>query len=220
MKRLLLIPLLMLMLLPAFSGEESFLSVSLGWSYDTNVFSSPLPTGYDPADDYPNGGKYIKRHNLSLGIDYDLYFTEESKVGLSWSAVFGLPLKVVTITPSLVDNELVHTYADETKNSMWSFCTGFGPVFRFSWDIFTLSLPIRCSIGTYDWFTTGIAIGLNISPSLRVGINDTIAISASLTYDAHLMKFLFGDSHVYDAGYIMLNMGASVGCVFSFGGSE
>ena len=132
MKRLLLIPLLMLMLLPAFSGEESFLSVSLGWSYDTNVFSSPLPTGYDPADDYPNGGKYIKRHNLSLGIDYDLYFTEESKVGLSWSAVFGLPLKVVTIIPSLVDNELVHTYADETKNSMWSFCTGFGPVFRFS----------------------------------------------------------------------------------------
>lgn len=218
MRRILSVLLFICITFSLSAAAESYLSAALGWSYDTNSFSSPYPVGYDPEDGYPNGGSYLKRHNIILSVDYDLYFSEGSRIGLSIGGIYAMPFAAIRITPVLSGGDIIHEESNALPDMLSSLFFSIGPVFRYSWDIFTISLPIRFSFGTYDWFISGIELGASLSPSFQIDITETISIRASLLYDAHFMKFLFNSSHVYDSGYIMLNIGASVGCVFDFGG--
>ena len=203
-----------------YAAAESYMTFSLGWSYDTNIFSTPYPVGYDPdTDDYPNGGKYIKRHNVIASFDADLFFSEGDRFGLSVGGILALPVYARTVTPSLADGNLIHTESAD-RDAHLSLFFSVGSVFRYSWDSFTLLLPIRLSIGTYDWFASGVILGVNISPSFQVGISDFIALRCSFLYDIHFMKLFSESAQVYDDGYIMLNAGASIGFVLTLGGEK
>ena len=88
-----------LLSLPLFSGVESYLRLAAEWSYDTNAFSSPLPTGFSLDSDFPNGGEFLKRQNIGFSISSDTYFVDESRVGLSLSFAFRAPYHSVSIIP-------------------------------------------------------------------------------------------------------------------------
>ena len=190
---------------------------ALEWSYDTNSFSSPLPSGYDTAS-YPNGGEFLKRQNLGLHLSSDIFFTTSSRTGLSLFTSFSFPYHSASLIPIEGENGWEYEEKDSTNEQKTSFFLGFGPVFRYQTGRVEILLPIRLSIGSYDWFESGIIVGVSIEPSVNVFLNDDFFLSFAAVYDAHLMKFLFSLREIYDDGYIMLTAGAYCGIGVRFGG--
>lgn len=188
------------------------------WSYDTNAFSSPLPTGYDLNDGFPNGGEFLKRMNLGLHLSADVYFSEDSRWGLSSFISFRFPYQARSTIPDGVGTDWEYRTEDSLSRQDTSFFCGLGPVFRYRRGGVEILLPIRFSLGSYDWFSTGIVAGVSIEPGVNVFLTDDFFLSFAASYDAHLMKFLFSLRKVYDPGYIMLTAGLYAGAGFRFGG--
>ncbi len=209
-----------LLSLPLFSGVESYLRLAAEWSYDTNAFSSPLPTGFSLDSYFPNGGEFLKRQNIGFSISSDTYFVDESRVGLSLSFAFRAPYHSVSIIPEGSGYDWIYREEDSTDRQHSSLFAGIGPVFRYSFGSVELSLPIRLSLGSYDFFSSGFIAGVSIEPGVNVFLGDDIFLSFSLVYDAHLMKFFFSLDRIYDPGYIMLTAGVSLGAGFRFGGDD
>ena len=192
------------------AGASLDLRSSFEWSYDTNSFSSPLPSDYS-TQGYPNGGEFLKRQNLGINLGLDVYFADSSRVGLSVFTSFRFPYHAESIIPVDGENGWVYESEDSTERQHTGFFFGAGPVFCYHTERMDLLLPIRLSIGSYDWFTSGIVVGVSIEPGVSVFLTEDFFLTFSMTYDAHLMKFLFSLREVYDSGYIMLTAGASIG---------
>ena len=184
---------------------------TMGWTYDTNAFSNPLPQGYPISSGYPNGGEFLQRQNINLGYTADLLFDSSSRVGLSVAMNLGIPFFSKSIVPVGEGYDWEYVVYDSLGKQNVSLYLSAGPSFRFNTGAVDLILPVRMSIGSYDWFTTGIVVGVSIEPEVIVFITDDIFLSFSLSYDAHLMKFFVSMTQVYDPGYIMLTTGAAVG---------
>ena len=193
---------------------------SLEWSYDTNAFSDPLPEGYSLDSGYPNGGEFLKRQNIGLHLSSDIYFVDESRIGLSSFLSFRFPYSSLSIIPEGEGYDWEYREENSLSRQHVSLFCGLGPVFRFSAGPVDILLPIRLSLGSYDWFTSGIVVGVSIEPGINISVTDTVFLSFAFTYDAHLMKFFFSTREVYDQGYIMLTAGAYAGVGFRFGGGD
>ena len=216
--RKLVLSLVMLLVLSALSAATYDLRAALEWSYDTNAFSSPLPDGYSLDSDYPNGGEFIKRQNIGLNISSDIYFIDDSRIGLSTALTLRFPYNSLSIIPEGEGYDWEYREENSLGRQHISLSCGIGPVFRFQTGIVDIILPVRVSFGSYDWFTSGLVVGVSIEPGVNIEISDSLFLSFALTYDAHLMKFLFSMRNVYDQGYIMLTAGAYAGLGFRFGG--
>ncbi len=203
--------------LPAVSFD---LRGGLEWSYDTNAFSDPLPLGYDPAEGFPNGGEFIRRMNIGMHASADIYFEEDSRFGLSTFLTLRFPYFSQSVLPDGSGYDWEYRTEDSLSRQHTSLFCGIGPVFRYSTGRVDILLPIRFSIGSYDWFTSGVVMGVSIEPGINVFLTDDVFLSFALTYDAHLVKLFLSMNQVYDPGYIMLTCGAYAGAGFRFGGAD
>lgn len=219
MRRFILASLLLVYVFSLHAAPEISLVPSVGWTYDTNVFSDPLPTGYEEGA-HPAGGEFLKRQNIALSLSSDFFFVSGSRFGLSLAVYSGFPYHSTSIIPEGNGYDWEYAVRDSLKSQHVSFFISCGPVFRYSFGSASLSLPIRFSVGSYDWFTSGVVIGVHLQPTVEIDLSERMFLSFSLAYDAHLMKFLFSMRQAYAPGYIMLTAGAYCGVGFRFGGQD
>ncbi len=191
---------------------------AIEWAYDTNAFSAPLPVGYPLDSGYPNGGEFLKRHSIGLQVDLNAYGDAESRIGFSSSISLRFPVSSRSIIPEGEGYDWEYREENSLYRQHMSLFIGAGPVFRFAAGGVDILLPIRFSLGSYDWFTSGVVVGAMIEPGLSIHLSDSAYLSFALIYDAHLMKFYYSMNQIYDPGYIMLTAGARIGAGFRFGG--
>ena len=84
-----------------------------------------------------------------------------------------------------------------------------------------IGFSLRASLGSYDYFKTGLVFGIEAEPFVNIALTDYMYLSLGMKYDAHLIKFLdFTSSSIYEDGFIMMTAGGIVGIGFRFGGGD
>ena len=210
----------LMLLVPAllFSGAWMDARASFGYWYTTNAFSSPLPNGYGADESYPATGEFIKRHDIGGSLSLDIYFSDGARTGVSAAAAASYPLSSTAFRPDKSGEVWTYDEIEPTAEKDAELRFGFGPVFRFDMGDAEIILPIRLSVGTFDCFSSGLIFGVWVEPAVNVFFTENLYFSAGITYNANLMKFLFGSEKVYDEGYIKLSIGGFVGLGVRIGG--
>lgn len=198
MKKILLLIMLSLLSIPAFASPYAYINASYGITYNTNVFSSPLP---DWDEDDMNFA-YQRNFSNSLSISSEIFFSD-GPTGLSVSLLLGLPF---------------YSKEYDYPEGIWNdtdkfpyFSIAIGPVFRYDTGILDLYLSIRAGIGADDFYKTGMTFDLIVDGGIRFFTSNRLSVSVGALYDARLMKFYIGNTdYVYEPGYIMLGLGGYV----------
>lgn len=204
--------------LPCFAQIAAYLSLGFEYSYDTNVFSDPLPT-YDSGSwlNWRRENPFLKRHSLGFALSGDYFFQENARVGLSTALSVKFPIKATTVTPIPEDEdagfagEWNYHASDSSEYQKTAFFGALGPVFRASFGPVDLGVAVRLSIGFYDAEKKEIVVGLQAEPYLDIFMNKHIYMNLKFTYDAHLMRFIESETQFFDQNYQMLSIAPSIG---------
>ena len=121
-------------------------------SYLTNVFSDPLPI--NASESYLEDIEFIKRWNAGAALTFDTFFDDSYPAGLSFNAVFRFPITSETIYH---DGSSYVSY-DSLSSQRIGIFLGIGPVFRGRFGIVDIGLTLRASLGSYDYFVSGLII--------------------------------------------------------------
>ena len=184
-------------------------------SYLTNVFSDPLPI--NASESYLEDIEFVKRWNAGAALTFDTFFDDSYPAGLSFNAVFRFPITSETIYH---DGSSYVSY-DSLSSQRIGIFLGVGPVFRGRFGIVDIGLTLRASLGSYDYFVSGLIFGIEAEPFINVNVTEHFYISLGMKYDAHLMKFLNAESsNIYEDGFIMMTAGCFVGLGARFGGGD
>lgn len=208
------------------AGMETYAMLGFNYSFDTNVFSDPLPT-YDASDGFSwltwrSENPFLLRHNLGLGISADIFFKESSRTGLSMSISVGFPIKATSITPVPEDETtgFAGNWEYQSRNSTSeqhpSLFGSIGPVFRVQFGPVDIGVATRISIGSYDIYAHEIVLGIQASPFVNAFMSDMVYIGLCLTYDAHLMRFIESNTQFFDLDYQMITLAPSIGIGIRF----
>ena len=197
------------------AGPMMYLRVAAEGSYLTNAFSDPLPV--NASESYLEDIEFIKRWNVSPSLSFDTFFHDSDPVGLSFSSVFRFPVSSETI----VHDGTSYVSHDSLSSQKVGIFLGLGPVFRGRFGLVDIGLSLRVSLGSYDYFTSGIVLGIEAEPFVNVNVTENLYISLGLKYDAHMMKFLDAESSsIYEDGFIMMTAGCFAGIGVRFGGGD
>ncbi len=198
MRKIIVLLILLLLSVPLLASAYAYLSASYGISYNTNVFSDPLPSW----DEDDMNFEYERNFSHSISLSADIFFSD-GPAGLSVSVLMGLPFYSVE-----------YDYGNGTwhgSSKLPYISIAAGPVFRYDTGILDLFLALRAGIGADDFYRTGMTFDLIADGGLRFFPSDRIAITVGALYDARLMKFYIGNAdYVYEQGYIMLGLGGYV----------
>lgn len=209
MKRIILLSIALLLSF-SLSSTAMYFSLNNTYTYDTNAFSDPLPQ--NAGETFLQNAEYLKRHNVGLNFTFDTFFSPKSRTGLSVSTILSLPFKSTTFKPEGdLAGDWEYVPSDSLSEQKIAFFFSVGPVFRAAFEKVDLSLALRASVGSYDFFTTGVVMGLQAQPFVNFFINDGTYLSFGLLYDAHMMKFIYDEKKIYEDHYIMLSAGAYIG---------
>ncbi len=158
------------------------------------------------------------RHDIGGLAALDIYFDEQFTTGMSAAIAVSYPLTSRSVRPVGTGFDWEYSEYDSTGEQKALLQFGFGPVFRFDAGDVEIILPIRFSVASFDCFSSGVLVGVWIDPAVNVFITDRIFFTGGIQYNAHLMKFLFNESRVYEAGYIKLSVGLFAGIGIRMGG--
>lgn len=216
MKKIILI-LLILSISLSLSATTMYLKFNGEYSYDTNVFSNPLPK--NPSDSgFIENADYLKRHNFGFNFSFDTFFSQDSRTGLSISAAFRLPAHSDSYkAEGDINGDWEYVHRDSLSEQKLAMYLGIGPTFRAKIGIVDLGIALRGSIGSYDFFKSGIVVGVQAEPYMNLFLNDDSFIAFGFVYDAHLMKFVYDDTEKYQKNYMMLTAGAYFGIGIQIG---
>lgn len=190
------------------AGMEFYLRPSFIVTYDTNVFSDPLPH-------YTVQTGLIQRTGLGLFLDNDVFFSEGGKTGLSVSFLYSHPVQ----TDAWIVNE---TNGDEgrwvleTEPSLY-FATG--PMFRAQFGGVDIGIALRLSIGSINLFKDSFNLGLQAEPYVMIPLgSESWKLNVGFLYDAHFFDFLLDDPQsIYRDRYFLLTIGGYVGISYKWG---
>lgn len=197
------------------AGAVMYLRFSFEGSYLTNAFSDPLPQNASAS--YLEDIEFIKRWNLAPVLTFDTFFDDSNPTGLSFNAVFRFPVASETI----VHDGTSYVSSDSLSSQKIGMFVGLGPVFRGRFGIVDIGMSLRASIGSYDYFSTGLILGIEAEPFINIAVTEHLYVSFGMKYDAHLMKFLDStSSSIYEDGFIMMTVGGFAGVGIRFGGGN
>lgn len=199
-----------------YAGLELYLRPNFIVTYDTNVFSDPLPR-------YEADTGLLQRTGVGLFLDTDLFFREGGSTGLSLSFLYSHPVDshawIVEGTGTGEDD------ADRVNDGRWVFTQdpsiyfAIGPMFRGEVGRASLGIAVRASVGSINLFSDSVNLGVQIEPYLMVPVgHDDWLLSAGFVYDAHFYDFLLNDpAHIYRTDYFLLTIGGYVGITYRWG---
>ena len=197
------------------AAPAMYLRVAVEGSYLTNAFSDPLPM--NASESYLEDIEFIKRWNVSPALTFDAFFDDSSPVGLTVNTVFRFPVA----STSIVHDGTSYVSRDSLSEQRIGIFCGIGPIFRYRIGIVDIGFSLRASLGSYDYFRTGIIFGVEAEPFINIAITEQLYVSLGMKYDAHLMKFLDStSSSIYEDGFIMMTAGGFAGLGFRFGGGD
>ena len=160
------------------AGMEFYLRPSFIVTYDTNVFSDPLPH-------YTVQTGLIQRTGLGLFLDNDVFFSESGKAGLSISFLYGHPVR----TEAWIENE--GKIGDDNNDGMWVFEAApslyfaTGPMFRAQLGGVDIGIALRLSIGSINLFKDSFNLGLQAEPYVMIPLgSERWKLNVGFLYDA------------------------------------
>lgn len=194
------------------AGMEFYLRPSFIVTYDTNVFSDPLPH-------YTVQTGLIQRTGLGLFLDNDVFFSESGKAGLSISFLYGHPVR----TEAWIENE--GKIGDDNNDGMWVFEAApslyfaTGPMFRAQLGGVDIGIALRLSIGSINLFKDSFNLGLQAEPYVMIPLgSESWKLNVGFLYDAHFFDFLLDDPQsIYRDRYFLLTIGGYVGISYKWG---
>ena len=195
MRRLAVIASLIVLALPVSASSYAYINASYGVSYNTNVFSDPLPSW----DEDDMNFTYERNFSHTISLSSDIFFSD-GPAGLSASLTLGVPF---------------YSKSYDYSGGIWHdtdtlpyLTIALGPTFRFDTGPLDLFLSIRAGIGADDFYRTGMTFDIIVDGGIRFFPTDRLVVSIGALYDARLMKFYIGNlDYVYEPGYIMLGLG-------------
>lgn len=228
MRKSLLTLLISLIAITAVSASpEFYIRPNFLVTYDTNVFSSPLPQTSLDEDHFSqsswlNSPEYIKRWELGLFLDTDIFFASDGITGLSVSFMMNAP--IASTSYERHKNDVTDLIDYKKRNSLDeqdpAFSFGIGPIFRGQLGKTDLGIAIRLSAGSYNLFRNSFNLGLQVEPYLLVPISEQHwFFSCGFVFDAHFYNFLIGDPEkIYTDYFFRLTVGGYAGFAFRWGG--
>lgn len=232
-RRLFLIVMLVVFFIASLSaGAEFYLRPNFLVSYDTNVFSDPLPKYEENTYEERQFTGFLKRTGLGLFLDMDVFFSESGRTGLSVSFLYGHPISteawVVEGEKKLPtgNNAEEKINAIPIKDGTWvldstepSLYFAIGPMFRGKLGGVDIGIAVRASAGSVNLFKDSVNLGLQIEPYIMVPLgSDHWKLSAGLLYDAHFFDFLLNSKDkIYRDDYFLLTLGGYVGITYRWG---
>ena len=220
---------LILMIILLFTSSVIYSAVfsittNLNYSFDTNIFSNPLPTMSSSQEWLlrKNKNPLMRRHNIGLDINFDYFPHENARIGMSSSLELKFPIKSIASKPIPDNKELGFTgnweyYHYETTESQQVGCFGsFGPIFKIYTTHVDYGITLRLSLGAMQYNTPELILGLQIEPFANFHINDSIYISTRFTYDSHFMRFKFEGTEIFEPYFQLVSLKPSLGVGFKF----
>lgn len=213
-KKVKVLLLLVLTVLPlGAAGLDVYLRPSFNLDLDMNAFSDPLPSEAQ-ANEWVKDVGYFRTWNAGASLAGELFFSSESRLGLSISAHIDFPWKQ--------DHWQWDTHV---YDEMWDWLDptlffSLGPVFRVQFSWCELMIGIRASVGSFNLFQDSVNLGIRIDPSILIPLGtERVMMNVGLSYDAHFYDFLLDDEDkIYTDGYFVLTCGAYVGLAFKWSG--
>ena len=217
---------ILLVFIGTVAGVETYAALGFDYSFDTNVFSDPLPT-YDASDGFEwlswrRENPFLIRHSFGLNITSDIFFQESSRTGLSLALSLRFPFKATTITPIPEDEATgfagpwEYRSRESISEQHPALFGAIGPVFRIQFGSVDIGVATRISIGSYDFDVHEIVMGIQASPFINAFISDMVYINLRLEYDAHLMRFIESSTQFFDLNYQMITLAPSLGIGIRF----
>ena len=171
-------------------------------TYETNVFSDPLPRD--------NEKGYLQRTGLGGYLDVDYFFSEDGKTALSFSFLYSHP--VSSRTRIYGTEPLDEWVLTEDPSIFFSF----GPMFRAQLGSVDFGVAIRASIGSINLFRDSVNLSLQVEPFVTVPLgSENWNLSAGMIYNAHFYDFLLGDTeNIYRKDFFLLTLGGYIGIAY------
>ena len=210
-----------------FASFDNYMTLNFEYSYDTNVFSSPLPQfeQFDPNYTWLKWrveNPFIKRHSLGLNFTYDGYVKDSSRVGLSVALAVKFPIQETNYIPEAYNQEIGfgsgwdYTEFKNNKNFKTAIFGAVGPTFRAQFKYADVGIAIRLSLGAYTYEDNELILGIQVEPYCNLFINDMFYVSFKFTYDGHLLRFIKDENKIFDPYYQMLTAAPSIGLGIKF----
>ncbi len=202
-----------------FASPNIYIQGDFDAIYTTNVFSNPLPKSVDNAwlqNKIEN--PFIKRLDIGGSISTSLFFSNEGRTGLSAKIRIGKPIKAVETRPNSTDYTSDWNYvSNKSTNQKLSIIGSFGPIFRAQLGPVDLGIAIRANIGTLNLGDKSLIVGLQAEPYINWFFTSYTYISAGLTYDAHIMRFIEDENKYYEEHFFMSSLTPFIGLGIKFG---
>ena len=207
MKRLTAFFLVLVISAAALFAAELYLRPNFVATYDTSVFSSPLPKRENAA--------YMKRTGLGLYFDADFFLHDDSRAGLSLSFLYSEPVKIDNVIVGTPDDSAYYWVYTQDPDLYFAI----GPMFRAQLGPVSLGIAIRAEVGSNNLFTDSLNLGVQVEPYIMVPLGtESWQLSAGLLYDAHFYDFLLQDEeHYYRPDYFLLTVGGYIGITYKWG---
>lgn len=212
-KVLFVILLLSLFLLPLFARVQNYISLSGVYSYNTNVFSDPMPTYFSETNfKYRQSSPYMKEYSAGLKLDYSLFFSSKGHSGISLSLAVGKPLYRISYTPEGTYADPYYVVSKESDFDYWYGLISIGPSFRWNVGFLDYGVSIRAHIGVMEPISNkNLVFGVEYSPYARFLIGPAyVNIGCSLY--SHVVKFVTSsDTKWYEEYFFMLSIMPYIG---------
>ena len=221
MKRVLIMLLLLITAMTTIAASSMYLKASYDFSYDSNVFSNPLPKFADSV--WLNNkveDPFYKRTNNGLSLTLDVFKTPTSRTGFSVNTKLGFANKSINYVPVGDFNSDSWSYErrDVLEETRCKVFMSIGPIFRARVGKFDLGAAVRGSIGSDDRFTETIVVGVQVEPYLNYFISNSLFINAGVYYDSHIMCFYINDRQKwFKEDYSAISIGAFIGVGIKIG---
>ena len=224
MKRLaVLLFCLLLLSASVFASPSLYLRGAYLFSYDTNVYSDPMVRNAGDAWlNWRAENPYIKRFNNGRHEDFDVFFSNKGRTGLSISYSDGFAFKETIYKPEMNGSSWAdwdYKEYNTLSTSNIRLFLGIGPIFRAVLGPFDLGIAFRGSVGSFDIFKNSVIVGLQAELYSNLFITENFFMTFGMLYDAHLMEYYLNNSEKwYNADYTMLTAGAYIGLGYKIGG--
>lgn len=223
MKKILLILLIALFPLSSLLSKPVFqIRTSYQYSYDTNVFSEPLPLSGDSAYlGYRIRNPFLKRHSNGFQAEFVFFPAEDSRAGLSVSLRGAFPFSAMEIRPDSASQdakwEYVESDASAMQNTSWFAALGLSfraPLFE---ERMEAGVAIRFALGTFDTHQRDLILALQAEYYMNWFFKRFFFVTIGTNVGCNLFKFTnYENKEYYEENYFLLTVAPYLGIGFRF----
>lgn len=195
------------------SNISSYIGANIGGNFLTNAYSNPLPQNGDESwlkwrSEFP----YLTRWDVTGTFQYNIFFSDESRTGISFDYTIGYPIFAKTTKPTgdFTLNSWEYTEYDSLENQKLLHNISLGPNFKVRLGNFDVGMAFRFGCATLDNFKSAI-FNVIAEPYFNYIFDCGIYLTSGLTYTAYLMKYINDPVKRYEDYFTMMSIRPFIG---------